>query len=208
MTTHDLPPSAGYLTLEHVAIRERLGLLTRSAEEERGHEERAVAAVRAELVAAGLLDDGAGVDAMVEAMHRWLARSPSRMLGYALADLVGDRRAVNQPGTDSEYPNWRLPLAGPDGRPVTLEEVMASAEAHRVTAAARGHLNRGRCPPLHPGNVRLTRLRNPCEPGVSPTRRESCGPRVSRRCGGRRPRGGRDPARAARTAPGRWGCGR
>ena len=35
VTTHDLPPSAGYLSLEHVAIREQLGLLTRPVEEER-----------------------------------------------------------------------------------------------------------------------------------------------------------------------------
>ena len=35
VTTHDLPPTAGYLALEHVEVRERLGLLTRSAEEER-----------------------------------------------------------------------------------------------------------------------------------------------------------------------------
>ena len=35
VTTHDLPPTAGYLAGEHLAIRERLGLLTRPVEEER-----------------------------------------------------------------------------------------------------------------------------------------------------------------------------
>jgi 4-alpha-glucanotransferase len=29
----------------------------------------------------------------------------------------------NQPGTIDEYPNWRVPLTGPDGSPVTLEEI-------------------------------------------------------------------------------------
>ena len=42
----------------------------------------------------------------------------------ALADLVGDRRIINQPGTSDEYPNWRLPLAGPDGVPLPLEDVL------------------------------------------------------------------------------------
>jgi len=138
VTTHDLPPTAGYLTLEHVAIRERLGLLTRPVEEERAHEEHAIAAVRTALVGRGLLTPGAGTDATTEALHRWLAQTPSRMLGYALADLVGDRRAVNQPGTDKEYPNWLVPLAGPDGRPVSLEQAMASPEAIAITEAARG----------------------------------------------------------------------
>src|SRR4029450_11298883 len=34
VTTHDLPPTAGYLSGDHVALRDRLGLLTRSLEEE------------------------------------------------------------------------------------------------------------------------------------------------------------------------------
>ena len=126
MTTHDLPPTAGYLTLEHVAIRERLGLLTRPVEEERAHEERSIAAVREALVGRGLVGPDAGVDAMLEGLHRWLAQTPSRIIGYALADLVGDRRAVNQPGTDDEYPNWLVPLAGPDGRALSLEQAMAA----------------------------------------------------------------------------------
>ncbi len=138
VTTHDLPPTAGYLTLEHVAIRERLGLLTRPVAEELAHERHAIARVRDALEARGLVDRGGGVDALVEGLHRWLAESPSRMIGYSLADLVGDRRAVNQPGTDTEYPNWLVPLAGPDGRQVGLEAAMASPEAIRVTEAARG----------------------------------------------------------------------
>ena len=35
VTTHDLPPTAGYLAGEHVRIRESLDLLTRTPEEER-----------------------------------------------------------------------------------------------------------------------------------------------------------------------------
>ena len=51
------------------------------------------------------------------ALYRYLGRTPSRLLALALTDAVGDRRTQNQPGTTDEYPNWRVPLSGPDGRP-------------------------------------------------------------------------------------------
>lgn len=125
VTTHDIPPSAGYLALEHVALRERLGLLTRPVQEERASEERSTRAVREALVERGLLSDvDAPVSEVVAALHGWLDLTPSRLRGIALTDLVGDVRAINQPGTDEEYPNWRLPLAGPDRRPITLAEVV------------------------------------------------------------------------------------
>jgi len=138
VTTHDLPPSAGYLTLEHVAVREQLGLLTRSAEEERGFEQAAIDRVRGVLVERGLLEPGAGVDATLVALHRWLAQTPSRMLAVALPDLVGDRRAINQPGTNDEYPNWRLPLAGPDGHPIDLDDIRGAELAEALFDALRG----------------------------------------------------------------------
>jgi 4-alpha-glucanotransferase len=135
VTTHDLPPTAGYLGLEHVALRDRLGLLTRPVEEERAVELESIGNVRAVLHARGLLGDDAGVPETVEALHALLAQTPSLMLGVAVTDLVGDIRSINQPGTQDEYPNWRVPLAGPDGKPVGLEQVMASPLAHRLAEA-------------------------------------------------------------------------
>ena len=141
VTTHDLPPTAGYLALEHVAIRERLGLLTRAVEEEQAAERLAIDAVRHDLVARGLLAEHAGPDDMLVALHRWLAATPSRMLAVALADLVGDKQAVNQPGTIDEYPNWRVPLTGADGTRVTLDDITDGAVddlAARVFGALGG----------------------------------------------------------------------
>lgn len=136
VTTHDLPPTAGYLALEHVELRDRLGLLTVPAAEEREREAGTVAAMRAALVERGLIAPEADVEATVAAMHAWLADSRALLLGVSLADLAGDRRPVNQPGTFREYPNWSLPLAAPDGRPLRLEELLASPTAARVAAAA------------------------------------------------------------------------
>ena len=71
-------------------------------------------------------------------MHRWIVASPARVLNAALTDAVGDHRTQNQPGTVDEYPNWRVPLSGPDGRPITLEEVFASPRAARLAAVMNG----------------------------------------------------------------------
>ncbi|KGN43097.1 4-alpha-glucanotransferase [Knoellia aerolata] len=138
VTTHDLPPTAGFLALEHVDIRERLGLLTRPVAEERAVEEQSIAQVRDALVARGWLEPGAGVPSVMEAMHRWLGHTPSALLAISLADAVGDRRAINQPGTADEYPNWRLPLTGPDGALVSLEDAMRSELAPVLFDAADG----------------------------------------------------------------------
>jgi 4-alpha-glucanotransferase len=137
VTTHDLPPTAGYLAGDHVRLRDRLGLLTRSFNEELASDQAEQAAWLAELRRVGLLDEDADVEQTVLALHRYLGRTPSKLLALSLADAVGDRRTQNQPGTTDEYPNWRVPLAGPDGRRMTLEDVFSDPRAGRLAAAMR-----------------------------------------------------------------------
>ncbi len=137
VTTHDLPPSAGYLAGEHVTLRDKLGLLTRPLEEERAADEEERGGWLAELTRRGLLDEGAGIDETVLALHRYLTLTPARLLCVALADAVGDHRTQNQPGTVDEYPNWRVPLSGPDGAPLWLEDVFGSARARVVAEVVR-----------------------------------------------------------------------
>ena len=72
------------------------------------------------------------MQATVHALHRYLTWTPSRLISVALSDLVGDRRTQNQPGTIDEYPNWRVPLAGPDGALLPLEEVVTSQRAQAL----------------------------------------------------------------------------
>ncbi|GMA85784.1 hypothetical protein GCM10025868_10340 [Angustibacter aerolatus] len=87
--------------------------------------------------ARGLLREGAGEQEVVEALHRYLTWAPSRLLGVALADMVGDHRTVNQPGTDEEYPNWRVPLADGSGTVLLLEDVVRSRRARSLARAVR-----------------------------------------------------------------------
>jgi 4-alpha-glucanotransferase len=137
VTTHDLPPTAGYLANEHVRLRDSLGLLTRPVEQELAAAEAERAAWLTELRRVGLLSKHADVEETVLALYRYLGRTPSRLLGLALTDAVGDRRTQNQPGTTDEYPNWRVPLSGPDGRPVTLEDVFTDHRAIALAEAMR-----------------------------------------------------------------------
>jgi 4-alpha-glucanotransferase len=124
VTTHDLPPTAGYLAGDHVRLRDSLGLLTRPVEQELLESAHEQETFRSLLRERGLLSEGAGEEETVAALHDLLARAPSRLLGVALTDLVGDRRTQNQPGTHKEYPNWRVPLSGPDGTPLLLEDLV------------------------------------------------------------------------------------
>jgi 4-alpha-glucanotransferase len=164
VTTHDLPPTAGYLAGEHVELRHELGLLERPIDEERRTDEAARVGWLHALVDAGLLDAEVVaavtnvaepgtvsprrdnfhtrvepyVDRIVDALYGYLAATPARLIGIYLPDVVGDRRPVNQPGTIDEYPNWRVPMADEKERPVLLEELMASPRAARLARLVSG----------------------------------------------------------------------
>ncbi|MFE3168371.1 4-alpha-glucanotransferase [Streptomyces sp. NPDC059224] len=138
-TTHDLPPTAARLTGEHVGLRDRLGLLTRPVAEERADAAADTAEWLALLTRLGLLagSDAGDEEAEIRAVHRFLLRTPARMVGVWLPDTVGDRRPQNLPGTWDQYPNWRLPIADATGRPVTLEELTASARVRALLEVLR-----------------------------------------------------------------------
>jgi len=122
VTVHDLPPTAGYLAGEHVRIRAELGLLANSEEQERAGLEHELVRWRKRLREYGMLGtDDESEHGLLIAVHRYLGVSPAVMLGLSLPDAVGDRRAQNQPGTDQEYPNWRVPLCDGEGKAVLLE---------------------------------------------------------------------------------------
>ena len=137
VTTHDLPPTAGYLAGDHVRLRHELGLLTRSLEDELAADHAERTAWLDHLRAGGLLAEDADEQATVLALHRALRAAPARLRCLALTDAVGERRTQNQPGTIDQYPNWRVPLGGPDGNPIRLEDVYVSARAAALAETMR-----------------------------------------------------------------------
>lgn len=141
VTTHDLPSTAARLTGEHVELRYRLGLLTRPLAQEQAEDAAEVAEWIALLGRLGLLPEGAAdEEAVVKAVHRFLARTPAAMVGVWLPDAVGDRRPQNLPGTWDQYPNWRLPVADAVGRPVTLEQLAGSPRLYALLDEVRAAL--------------------------------------------------------------------
>ena len=138
VTTHDLPPTPGYLAGAHVKLRHALGLLTRPKSEELASDKAEQAGWMTELRRVGLLaPDCADEEDVILALYRYLGRTPSRLLALSLADAVGERRTQNQPGTTDEYPNWRVPLAGPDGKRMFLEDVFTDRRAAALAEALR-----------------------------------------------------------------------
>ncbi|MGW2743846.1 4-alpha-glucanotransferase [Streptomyces sp. NPDC001450] len=143
VTTHDLPPTAARLTGDHVGLRDRLGLLIRSAAEERAEATADTAEWLALLGSLGLLDSpaagppGSDEEAEIQGVYRFLLRTPARLIGVWLPDGVGDRRPQNLPGTWDQYPNWRLPIADAEGRPVPLEDLTASPRLRALLETLR-----------------------------------------------------------------------
>jgi 4-alpha-glucanotransferase len=140
VSTHDLPPAAAFLSGSQVTDRLNLGLLTRSEAEERAEADRTVNDWIGALVEQGLLpaDRRPTPDEFTVALYGYLARTPAKLIGVNLAEAVGETRSQNMPGTCDEYPNWKLPLCGPDGEPVLLEDLATSTRVGAVARAASG----------------------------------------------------------------------
>lgn len=143
VTVHDIPPSAGFLDGEHIRMRHDLGLLAGPVEREWDAHAREMAGWDELLNQRGWMQAtnpaSPTVQEKVEGLHRIIAHTPCKLLAVALPDLVGDMRAQNQPGTDQEYPNWRIPTCHADGTPLLIEDFENNPEirerAGRLIAA-------------------------------------------------------------------------
>ena len=140
VSTHDMPPAAAFLSGSQVSDRLALGLLTRPEAEERAEAAKAVDDWIGALVREGLLpgDTRPDAGAFTVALYGYLAKTPALLIGVNLAEAAGERRSQNMPGTTTEYPNWCLPLCGPDSEPVLLEDLPSAPLVRAVARAAAG----------------------------------------------------------------------
>ncbi|MEW2297411.1 4-alpha-glucanotransferase [Streptomyces sp. NPDC006743] len=131
---------------EWLALLGELGLLQEAGHDEAGQDGHQAGGQAGHHAADRVGDRGgagkeaaaeARIEAGIRAVHRFLLRTPARMVGLWLPDAVGDRRPQNLPGTWYEYPNWRLPVADAEGRPVTLEDLAAAPRLHALTDVLR-----------------------------------------------------------------------
>lgn len=142
VTTHDLPPTAGYLNYEHVELRKKLHLLD-DPESFRKSAEAEQHAMLDRLVESGYITPDVAADVpaheqqIVEAMHAMLCDTPSLLLQAALVDGVGEHRSQNQPGTSSEYSNWRVPLADANQHVILTPDVFDSPRVQSLSKIMR-----------------------------------------------------------------------
>jgi 4-alpha-glucanotransferase len=125
-STHDLPTFEGWHSLSDLALKRSLGIDPGENEEGRRH---AVSMLHNVLREAHI--QGNGFDAII----RFLARTPSRLLAISLEDLLKVVDQPNIPGTVDEYPNWRqrLPVGLEEyGRAIGVED-LRSATAERAS---------------------------------------------------------------------------
>ncbi|HVE78692.1 MAG TPA: 4-alpha-glucanotransferase [Gemmatimonadaceae bacterium] len=114
--THDMATLAGFWEGSDIALRREVELIdddaARKAERTRERERKHL--VR-RLAADGALDDGRAPrdDAeLVGAVHRFLAKTPSVLVGLSLDDLTAERSPVNLPGVGPDrYPSWTRRMA-------------------------------------------------------------------------------------------------
>lgn len=105
VSTHDLPPLAGWWEGADIAEAQALGLLDAAAVAAA----RAARSVdRARLAEACGIEDGAYGPAVAAAIHARVSAAPCALMLVTAEDLIGETIGVNLPGTDRERPNWRL----------------------------------------------------------------------------------------------------
>jgi len=162
-STHDLPTLAGFWAGADIELRRELALFPDPAR----YEEQVVA--RAEdrarlliaLVREGLLPAGAEAapsafpdmsPGLAAAIHRFLARTPCRLLTVQLEDLLGQLEQVNLPGTTEAHPNWRRKL------PLELEAWGEEPRVRELLEALREERGEAVAPPERaPGGERAPR---------------------------------------------------
>jgi len=138
-TTHDLPTLRGYWEGVDLEVRAAHDIYPDAATMEADRADKAADRRRLvdALIDAGLWPAEPPVDTealpfspeLAEAVHRFLARAPSRLMMVQIEDLIGERYFINLPGTVDEHPNWRRRLSKP------VEAVFDDPLARRIVAA-------------------------------------------------------------------------
>ena len=122
-TTHDLPTLAGWWDGHDLELRAKLNLFPQPEQRQQQVIERAqdrarllLALEKAELLPPGATVSPVSIPTMTSpfcrALHRYLARSPSRIVIAQLEDVLEVHEQINLPGTTDAHPNWqrKLPL--------------------------------------------------------------------------------------------------
>jgi 4-alpha-glucanotransferase len=111
LNTHDMPPFAGFVLGEDIAVRAEHGHVD-DVDAQSGERERTRATLGRFLHEHGLAA-GDGTADLFEGATGFLANSRAEIVLVNLEDLWQTTEAQNLPGTHMEHPNWRRRLARP-----------------------------------------------------------------------------------------------
>lgn len=115
--THDLPTLRGYWQGHDLDVRRSLGQFAApgALDAQRSLREadraRILRALQREGLLEGVENPRAWSPTLADAVHRFLARTPTKLLLFAMEDVFGQIEQINVPGTIDEHPNWRRKLA-------------------------------------------------------------------------------------------------
>jgi 4-alpha-glucanotransferase len=141
-TTHDLPTLAGFWSGEDLRVRSGLGAFPDDAARHRAWEERQrdkvgilSALKRENLLPTDVTEDLATVPAMTtelcQAIHLYLARTPSCIVLANFEDGLGELSQTNLPGTIDSHPNWTRKYA------VRVDEMFCDERLRQLGAVLR-----------------------------------------------------------------------
>lgn len=138
VNTHDLPPTLGYLQAYHLKVQDKLGILPTPLSQAEQDLHQDIERVSKMLYDMGLIENEHPTDwELVLGLHRFICATPAKLTVISLVDAVGDVRMQNQPGTNNEYPNWRIPLADSQGHPLKVEELQYYGGVNEICQCVR-----------------------------------------------------------------------
>lgn len=138
VNTHDLPPLVGWAEARDIMLRSEVGDLTDAgaASAMRASRMNDLGALVTSLIDAGLLPHDAHQhvtsDTLIPAVHAFIRRTPSALVGLSLDDLAHEVTPVNIPGVwQDRYPSWSRRMRE------TLEELFGGARAETSLGGRR-----------------------------------------------------------------------
>ncbi len=129
VNTHDLPPLVGWAEARDIMLRTEVGDLSDLGASSAMRDSRLndLGALVSSLIEAGLLPHDAHAnltsDMLIPAVHAFIRRTPSALVGLSLDDLAHEATPVNIPGVwQDRYPSWTRRMRE------TLETLFASGK--------------------------------------------------------------------------------
>ena len=129
VSTHDLPTLTGFWAGRDIDAKQELSLFPDRAAEQADRKNRPVTLKDLGAALAREHLPVVGKQVPLEQVHRFLARSRSRLAMLQLEDLAGALDQINMPGTTDEHPNWRRKL------PLSISKLFAEPKVRRLLAA-------------------------------------------------------------------------